>query len=84
MKKTEIFFTIIALTAALTAVSYFLLSEKKDFTAVALEPWTALLQLWQAPTTARQCNDEVFDNLPQDQKTQETVYAGVASHQFDS
>jgi len=80
MKKTEIFFTIIALTAALTAVSYFLLSEKKDFTAVALEAEDSLIAALASPYNSKAMYDEVFDNLPQDQKTQETVYAGVASH----
>jgi len=80
MKKTEIFFTIITLTAALTAVSYFLLLEKKDFTAVALEVEDSLIAALASPYNSKAMYDEVFDNLPQGQNTQETVYAGVVSH----
>jgi len=80
MKKTEIFFTIITLTATLTAVSYFLLSEKKDFTAVALETEDSLIASLASPYNSKTMYDEIFDNLTENQATQEAVHAGVVSH----
>jgi len=70
----------VILTAALTAVSYFLLAEKKDFTAEALEAEDGLIASLASPYNSKAMYDEIFDNLPQDEKTQETVYAGVVSH----
>lgn len=80
MIRNKILFTVITLTAVLTAVSYFLLAEKKDFTAEALEAEDGLIAALASPYNSKAMYDEIFDNLPQDEKTQEAIYAGIVSH----